>query len=101
MAFYIVAPAGVVSGGPELAHQLCASILEKGYTAKMYYVYKDCDDPIDIEAEDKFKKYNTSHVTLLEEADKCENIVIVPEGLTNWVYVFKNAKKSYLVDECG
>ena len=32
MSFYIVAPAQVVSGGPELAHQLCAEILKRGIT---------------------------------------------------------------------
>lgn len=91
MNYYILCPEGIVTGGTELAHQLCAEILANGHSAKMYYTKSKVDTPIDKQAPEKYKKYNTSHVKDLEEVDKKGNIVVVPEGITDWVFVFKNA----------
>ncbi len=82
-----------VTGGTELAHQLCYEINKNGITAKMYYVDKTgkSELPMDVETEDKFKKYCDVHVNDFNEADKKGNVIIVPEALTDWAFFFNNA----------
>lgn len=92
MKFYIVCPANIVSGGPELAHQLCNEISKNGYEAYMYYVKKDVQEPYDVPAPEKFLKYNTKHANSFIEADKEDNVVVVPESLTDWAFLFEHAK---------
>lgn len=98
MNFYILAPANVTSGGPELAHQLCCAINENTvYKAYMCYVDTEEQDwekclPIDTGAPESYSVYHTEHAVALEEMDSGENIVVVPEGLTYSVSVFREAK---------
>lgn len=72
---YIACPAGYASGGPELLHQLCASLCKKGVQAKMLY------QNIDISAVDPtpptFLHYGTAVATAVQ--DSPDNILIVPE----------------------
>jgi len=91
MNVYILAPAKVSSGGPELAHQMCYEINKNGKNAYMYYIYAGLTGPADEDAIDKFKKYETCHVTNHNEADQKGNIVIIPEGLADRSQWFKNA----------
>ena len=79
------------SGGHELAHQCCHQICEFGYDAKMYYVEAGIGQPVDVEAPSKFEKYNTAHVIDFSEVDECGNVVIVPEGLADWAFLFDKA----------
>ena len=95
--FYIFAPAGVTSGGPELAHQLCHTInsLTK-YDAYMCYVdtsnrYHENSFPVDIDSPAAYQEYETTHALSKEEIDKEENVVVVPEGLT---YSFRGISKA-------
>lgn len=92
MKYYILSPAEIVSGGPELAHQMCHEINENGGEAYMYYCYTNVVGPGDAECVDKFKKYNTQHVLSHEEADQNDNIIIVPEGHADAVDTFFNAR---------
>jgi len=91
MKFYILAPAEIVSGGPELAHQMCAELNKNGQEAFMYYIFSDVEGPADANCVDKFKKYNTTHVTSHEDVDTNDSIVVVPEGLADRAKWFKNA----------
>lgn len=91
MKFYILAPAKIISGGPELAHQMCAELLKNNQEAYMYYNYALVEGPVDVTCVDKFQKYGTSHVTSHEAADQKGNVVIIPEGLADRAKWFKNA----------
>ena len=91
MNFYVLAPADISSGGPELAHQMCHEINKNHHQAYMYYNYRDLIGPANVDAIDKFKKYNTTHVTSHSEADREENIVIIPEGLADRASWFTHA----------
>ena len=99
MKFYIFAPAGQTSGGPELAHQLCQTInMLTEYEAYMCYVdtdNRDCANsfPIDVESPRAYREYATEHVVSKEEMDRKENVVVVPEALTYSFLGILNAKK--------
>ena len=94
MKYYIVCPENFVTGGTELAHQLAYEINENGQFASMYYVDRTATThlPVDSETPDKFKKYCNTHVTDINEVDAEENVIVVPEALTNWAFVFSKAK---------
>lgn len=93
MKFYILAPANIVSGGPELAHQMCAELNSINHEAYMYYYYIDVKGPADAPCVEKFLKYNTKSVTDHSKVDLADNVVIVPEGMPERIFTFKNAKK--------
>lgn len=92
MRFIILAPGRVVSGGPELAHQMCAQIKSFGYEAYMYYCFLNVNGPGNEECAEKFRKYGTEHIHTHEEADEYDNVVIIPEGLADYSFMFKRAK---------
>lgn len=83
---YIQCIAGVHSGGPELLHQLCFSLRQRGIDAYMFYSYTD-SDPVHA----NYKKYHVPFIKLIE--DKVENILIVPETATHYLYKFKHIRK--------
>ena len=98
MTVYILAPMNRVSGGPELAHQMCYSI-NKNTSASAKMCYVDCEAPfdrdlcIDVPAPAPYEIYKTEHVISMDEMDKEENVVVFPEGLTLSMPYIKNAKK--------
>jgi hypothetical protein len=71
---YIVAPANVATGGPELLHQLAfhlrVDLMIKTY---MYYIPNDHPTPV----HDMYKKYGNPYIK--EPNDNKKNILIVPE----------------------
>lgn len=91
--YIIVAPANITSGGPELAHQMCYELNKNGMEAYMYYVQGGIDKPVDVDAPSKYGKYMTKHIVDFTEADKDNCCVIFPEALTDWAFLFRNAKK--------
>ena len=93
MNFYILCPGEHVTGGTELAHQLCYEINKNGQFATMYYVDRTGrnEKPQDLETPEKFKKYTNAHVIDFNDVDKQGNIVVVPEAITDWAHYFKNA----------
>lgn len=98
MTFIILAPMNRISGGPELAHQMCCSINSNtDAMAKMCYV--DCGAPFDkalcadAATPAPYEIYGTEYVTSMEELDLPENIVVFPEGLTLSMPSVKKAKK--------
>ncbi len=93
MNFYILCPGEHVTGGTELAHQLCYEINKNGQFATMYYIDRTGknEKPQDVDTPEKFKKYCDTHVTYFDDADKEENIIVVPEAVTDWAFYFRKA----------
>ena len=73
---YILAPANVHTGGPELLHQMASCLRRRTIDARMCYVSPDAHDPVD----EMYKKYHIPYVRWVEDAP--ENIVIIPEANT-------------------
>ncbi len=92
MIYYILCPAEMETGGPELAHQLCHTLMKQGHQAYMYYMRSGQAEPVDVDASEKYLKYDTAHVTCMLEM-KLDSIVIVPEGLTDWMKVIPAGRK--------
>jgi len=74
---YVVAPANVATGGPELLHQLAYQLRNNldvdGY---MYYMPYNHPHPVHL----AFKLYNNPFVRNIEDSEK--NILIVPEKIS-------------------
>lgn len=94
MNYYIVCPAKIQSGGPELAHQMCCELNKLGKNAYMYYAESNRLEPVDVDAPQKYLKYKTTHITDIREVENGDNIVIVPEAATAWISGIKNCKKA-------
>ncbi len=98
MRIYILAPMNKMSGGAELAHQMCHAIntLTDTY-AKMCYVNVSApfDKALctDVEAPEAYGIYQTSHVTDFDEMNQPENVVVFPEGLTHSMPYVARARK--------
>ena len=73
---YITCPAGMVSGGPELLHQLCSELLRRGLHAFMWYPDAEADK---IPQPKVYRKYLVPTAEVL--SDRPENIVILPETM--------------------
>lgn len=89
---FILCPAYVTTGGPELLHQLGAELRSQGFQAVMYY--------LDIEENSKespqpliYQKYNVPYCNGL--IDEKEHIVIIPEVGINLLPSIKKAKVFY------
>lgn len=93
MKFYILAPANITSGGPELAHQMCHELLQLGHYAQMYYITDNQKEPTDAPCPDKYLKYGTTHVTDISEVESKDSVIIVPEGTTPWLQALNNCYK--------
>lgn len=91
--FYVLAPAGIQSGGPELCHQMVSTLNELGEFAKIFYADGVSVNPVDCNPVNDYKKYNTSHVRNTSELEKelsqdsTESIWIVNEGMTPYLPV--------------
>lgn len=87
---YVVAPANIASGGPELLHQLVFCLRKYlNIDAYMHYIPNDCYSPVHF----AYQQYKNQFVRNIE--DKKENILIVPEikiGIDE-LKNYKNIKK--------
>ncbi len=89
---YIVCPAKVKTGGPELCHQFVSTLISFGVEAYVLYyplsaVPFDKNDPV----HDAYKKYHAPYVFELE--DETRNIFVSPEGSTSSFYDYKKIRK--------
>lgn len=88
---YVLCPAYIKTGGPELLHQLVFTLNKNGI--KSYITYYN------IKSEDKnytnsdFKKYVNSYKLIDEIIDINNNMVIIPETNVELIRMFKNVKK--------
>lgn len=87
---YVVCPANLKTGGPELLHQLVNLLKSNGVDITIAYfdvTYGKC--PI----HEEFRKYVTSWVDLSDVEDNKDNIIIFPETQTLMLYNYNNSKK--------
>ena len=91
--FYNVCPAGIESGGPELAHQMCNTLVRLGYKAQMYYIESNMIEPCDVSASARYLKYNTEHAKSMSEVEDESSIVIFNEAATDWIPIINNCHK--------
>ena len=85
--FYNVCPAGIESGGPELAHQMCNTLGRLGYKARMYYIESDIIEPCDVSASARYLKYNTEHAKSMDEVEDGSSVVVfkVAEAVAEYI----------------
>ena len=91
--FYNICPAGIESGGPELAHQMCNTLVRLGYKAQMYYIESNMIGPSDVSASARYLKYNTEHAKSISEVEDGSSIVIFNEAATDWIPIINNCRK--------
>lgn len=84
---YIVAPANVATGGPELLHQLGAKLIKRNLDVKMFYFDREEKVPV----HPSYTEYGVPWCKSIE--DKPTNIIITPETITGILQSFKNLKK--------
>lgn len=89
--FYIVAPAGLATGGPELLHQLAVKLKAKGKGVKIFYTQIDSSKPVKDPVHPNYKQYDIEYVDEIPDAEN--NVVIVPETRTYILNNFVKAKK--------
>lgn len=74
---YVVCPANIASGGPELLHQLGSELIRQGFVANMYYYNrKHGVNPVP----KVYQKYLVPYVDAIR--DSSQNILIIPETLS-------------------
>lgn len=93
---FILVGSEAVSGGPELAHQLCYTLNQDSRVyARMCYVDVEAPItqclPVDCECREPYRIYETEHVRSIQEMDVADKYVIVPEGLTRSIVLFSKA----------
>lgn len=83
---YIIAPGGFQSGGPELVHQLCHNLRQKGVDAAMVYApfFRSFDVP------DRFKKYDVRVAKVSDIA--AGDVVVLPEVYSGYIKRFKRQR---------
>ena len=74
--FYIVAPANMATGGPELLHQLAYKLKQSGKSVKMFYVPAEHENPV----HKNYLEYNIELANRVEEIES--NVLITPETQT-------------------
>ena len=89
---YILAPAGVVSGGPELLHQLCYTLNVSGFSSAIVY-FNSNGNIIEADVPDAYNKYNVPTETSLSVINSQGNTVIIPEPYTILSLIFSNIMK--------
>lgn len=97
MKIYILCPTKRVTGGVELAHQLCCALNTlTEIEAKMWYT--DIDDTrletlvVNEKAPVEYALYHTECISDYSVVDKTENIVVIPEGLTGYIDLVDKAR---------
>lgn len=83
---YVLAPAGTVTGGTELLHQLVSFLRDHRRDAYMVYFG---DKPHEVPSD--YRCYNIAHVD--DVIDSPENIVVVPEGEFYRISLYKKTQK--------
>lgn len=82
---YIICPHNIVSGGPETLHTFVGTINNLGYEGYIVYVNKQLT-PIK-----EYSNYNIKIANKIEDNEN--NILFVPEVLTDYLFKYKKIKK--------
>lgn len=86
---YVLCPAFSKTGGTELLHQLVFALNRLGYNA--YITYNDAKDDRNINP--AFLCYTNKYMNTYEIIDDENNVIVIPETLTNYIYKYKKIKK--------
>ena len=92
-SYYVLAPAGVQSGGPELCHQMCSTLSAHGAYARIIYVDGQNTDPVRCEALPDYSRYNTVSIASYDEISPTDSILIANEGMTPYIPLIPCAVK--------
>jgi len=84
---YVLCPAAFATGGPEVLHQLVYNLNRLGFNAFMVYFPLNHPSPV----HNEYKIYGNPYVRHIE--DNKENILIVPEVRTDFLYKYENIQK--------
>ena len=87
---YVLCPANVKTGGPELLHQLVYKLNNLGF--KSYIAYFECNEENDPTPAD-FKKYINEYKIINEIEDNEKNLLIFPEANLEMIRKFKYIRK--------
>jgi hypothetical protein len=85
--FYIVAPANLATGGPELLHQLAFKLKRMGKKVSMLYLPNDVEHPI----HKNYAHYDIDFVRVVEDNEN--NILISPETIPQLLEDYIHIKK--------
>lgn len=85
--FYIVAPANLATGGPELLHQLAYKLKQKGKNVSMFYIPTNQPNPV----HENYKQYGLEFVREINDHE--QNVIIIPETKTQLLNEYKKTKK--------
>lgn len=86
---YVLCPAQVATGGPELLHQLVYTLRNTyNIDAYMYYLPNDLEEP----RHETYKQYYVPFSRELE--DDAQNVMIIPEVMTNELQKFNKIQKA-------
>lgn len=77
---YVLCPAKLATGGPELLHQLSFKLIEIGIQAFMLYIPADAEDPI----HPYYKHYSIPIAREVENS--AQNLLVIPEALPGMIY---------------
>jgi hypothetical protein len=83
---YVVAPAYMATGGPELLHQFACKLKASGRNVMMHYL-PAARNPV----HENYVSYNIGYSENIE--DSVNNIIVVPETQTAFLKKFSRAKK--------
>lgn len=84
---YIIAPAGISTGGPELLHQLASCLRRSGIDARMCYIPQNEPNPVS----PVYKKY---HIPFVREIfDDPDNIIVIPETQADLIYMLTRIRR--------
>ena len=90
---YVVCPANTQTGGPELLHQLCSTLIQFGVNAFMFYTHADAPfnpaDPV----HPFYKKYHLPYTFNAEDSPR--NIIILPEVNGSLLYMPKLSQRVF------
>lgn len=87
---YILCPPNKATGGPEALHQLGYLLKEKGCQVKMLYSKRKIN-PV----HPFYKNYSIPYTFKVK--DSSNNIIIIPESMTNWIARYPMSEKKSLV----
>lgn len=90
---YVMCPAYLKTGGPELLHQLTHKLNDNGFDAIICYY--DCIDGNNNYTPSDFKKYVDKFVVESEIIDTSKNLVIFPETNIKSIRNFNNIRKVF------
>lgn len=87
---FIVCPYGLVTGGPDALHQLVYYLNKSGFNA--FLVYSDIIKKTK-KIPEAYQCYIDNYLVLNEIEDDENNVIVVPETLTNMLYNFHHINK--------